>query len=280
MTYKTILVQLDSSRRCAERVAFAATWAKAHGGHLVGLVPTGLYDGVIPAEAVVSGPSDFMARSADFLRERAERISREFHRQLGDEVSHEVRVVDDLAIDAVVRHGRSSDLVIVGQHDADDPQSAPVLADLPQRVLVEVGAPVLVFPYAGRFDHLPQRAVLAWNGTRECAMAVRAAIPALQRAGSVTVVSYGPPEQRRDEPDSLLVRRLLQYLQRHGVQARAEHDVTGIDVGNTLLSRLADMDADLLVMGGYGHARLRELVLGGVTRHILGSMTVPVLMAH
>lgn len=282
MSYKTILVHLDSSARGAERVAFAVRWAKAHQAHLVGLVSSGMYDGLaIPADAVGSGPSDFMARSAQFLAERIERISRSFREQVGDQVPHEVRAVDMVAIDALIAHGRCSDLVIVGQHDPSAPEGDPLPGDLPQRVLMETGCPVLMHPYAGRFDRMPRRVVVAWDGSREASMAVRAALPALAQASHVTVVSYGKPgAAQEDENADLQVPLLLQHLSRHGVAASAERDTVDFEIGDALLSRLADLDTDLLVMGGYGHSRFRELMLGGATRRVLETMTVPVFMAH
>ena len=278
MAYKTVLVHLDSSRRCAERVGLVALWARVHGGRLVGLVPTGLFDGSIPAEALRRGDPDFISASGDFLRARAERISREFREQLGDSVPHEVRVVDAPAVDALVRHGRTSDLVVLGQQDADDPECDPALDDLPLRVLMEAGVPLLVVPFAGHFAQIPQAAVLAWDGSREASAAIRWAVPALQLVRSVTVLSFRRPDEAAG--DTLLMPQLLQFLRSHGIQASARREVSDIATGDALLSRLTDLGTDLLVMGGYGHSRFRELVLGGATRRILGSMTVPVFMAH
>ena len=278
MAFKTILVHLDSSRRCAERVGLAALWARVHGGRLVGLVPTGLLDGSIPAEALRRGAPDFISASADFLRGRAERISREFREQLGDSVPHEVRVVDAPAVDALVRHGRTSDLVVLGQHDADDPECESTQEDLPLRVLMEAGVPLLIVPFAGHFAQIPQAAVLAWDGSREAAAAIRSAVPTLQLMRSVTVLSFGRPDEVAG--DALLMPPLLQFLRSHGIRANGRREVSDIDTGDALLSRLTDLGADLLVMGGYGHSRFRALLLGGATRRILGSMTVPVFMAH
>ena len=278
MAFKTILVHLDSSRRCAERVGLAALWARVHGGRLVGLVPTGLLDGSIPAEALRRGAPDFISASEDFLRGRAERISREFREQLGDSVPHEVRVVDAPAVDALVRHGRTSDLVVLGQHDADDPERESAQEDLPLRVLMEAGVPLLIVPFAGHFAQIPQAAVLAWDGSREAAAAIRSAVPTLQLMRSVTVLSFGRPNEVAG--DALLMPPLLQFLRSHGIRANGRQEVSDIDTGDALLSRLTDLGADLLVMGGYGHSRFRALLLGGATRRILGSMTVPVFMAH
>lgn len=108
---------------------------------------------------------------------------------------------------------------------------------------------------------------------------MRAALPALRRASRVTLVSLRRPRDA-DATQQLLVPDMVQYLLRNGVQARAESLVTETDLADALLSRLSDLGADLLVMGGYGHSRLRERVMGGLTRQTLAQMTVPVLMAH
>ncbi|WPG40887.1 universal stress protein [Variovorax sp. EBFNA2] len=280
MNFKTILVHLDHSVGSTARAALAARWARAHQAHLVGLIPTGLYDGVIPADAIATGMNDFIAESADYLRRRAEAIGREFRESIAatGEVSYEVRLADGATVDAVVQHGRASDLVVLGQDDALDARDLAVHG-LVGPVLMEVGQPALVIPSAGEFEGAAKNAVVAWNGTRESAVALHAALPALRCASSVTIVSFRHPreEDGNRQPSSADMRR---FLSRHGVQATFERNVTDIDVADALLSRVADLGADLLVMGGYGHSRLRELILGGVTRRILAQMAVPVLLAH
>jgi nucleotide-binding universal stress UspA family protein len=144
---------------------------------------------------------------------------------------------------------------------------------------MEVGRPVLVVPLAGMFGGIPKNIVAAWDGSREAAMALQAALPALRRGARVTLLSLRHPRDE-DNTQQLLASDMIQFLLRHGVQARAESEVTEIDIADALLSRVSDLSADLLVMGGYSHSRLRERILGGVTRQILAQMTVPVLMAH
>lgn len=282
MSFKTILVHLDHSQRSPARAALAARWARAHESHLVGLVPTGLLDGVIPADAVATGMTDFIAESADYLRRRAEAISREFRQSIAatGSLSYEVRLVEGATIDAVVQHGRASDLVVLGQDDASHAMDIS-LHGLAGHVLMEVGQPVLIVPSAGQFEGIPRNAVVAWNGSREAAVALHAALPALRRASRVTLASFrGPKEEEADDDRQPSAADMLRFLSRHGIQATFERNVTGIDVADALLSRVAELGADLLVMGGYGHSRLRELILGGVTRQILAQMTVPVLTAH
>ena len=280
MKYKTILVHLDHSDRSPARAALAARWARVHESHLVGLLPTGTYDGVIPADAIPTGTTDFIAESAEYLRRRAETISREFRESIAatGALSYEVRLVEGATIDAVVRHGHASDLVVLGQDDASSAADVSVHG-LASHVLMDVGRPVLIVPSAGQFEGVARRAVVAWNGSRESAVALHAALPALRCASRVTLVSFRHPNEEDDDRKPS-VADMLQFLSRHGIHATFERNITDIDVADALLSRVSDLGADLLVMGGYGHSRLRELVLGGVTRQILSKMTVPVLMAH
>ncbi|SFM62765.1 universal stress protein [Variovorax sp. OV329] len=281
MSYKTILVHLDTSHRCTARVGLAAAWARLHGAHLSGLLPSGLYDGRMPADAIAPGGAGFIRQSAHYLRERAERVGRAFHRQLDvpDGPPHELFVVDGAAADSLVLHGRSADLVVLGQYDSRDTgDMEPV--DLPQRVLMDVGRPILLVPHAGQFRAVPRHALAAWDGSRESAVALHAALPALAHAQKVTLIHCRPARTAAEPGLQLTLPEVLTYLRRHGVPAEAEDAVGNRGVADTLLSHVADLDVDLLVMGGYGHSRLRELVLGGTTRSILRQMTVPVLMAH
>lgn len=280
MDFKTILVHLDHTDRCSARVALAAGLARAHGSHLIGLVPTGLYDGVIPADAIPTGVTDFIAESADHLRRRAEAISESFKVRVSgpNPVSHEIRLTDGTAVDAIVQHGRSSDLIVLGQEDRSARSDTPAHGLVP-RVMLQAGRPVLVVPYAGIARPEARNVFVAWDGSRASGVAMRAALPLLAKARQVKLVfcrRLGQPH----EPARLLVAETLQWLQRHGVKATAEEDVIEIDIAAALLSRACDLGADLMVMGGYEHSRLREVVLGGVTQQILAHMTFPVLMAH
>lgn len=280
MTFKTLLVHLDHSARCPVRSVVAALWSRAHESHLIGLLPTGLYDGVIPAAAIPAGMPEHIAASAAYLRRRAKSIARNFREDVAGAGarSYEVRVVDDVTADAVVHYGRASDLLVLGQSDAAEGLDTTVHG-LPEQALMNAGRPVLVVPSAGTFDVIPKSIVVAWDGSRASAVALRAALPALQLAAGVTLLSMQHPGDG-NAAQQIMAPDMVEYLRRHGVQSRAESLVTEIDLAQALLSRLSDLSADLLVMGGYGHSRLRERVLGGVTRQILVQMTVPVLIAH
>lgn len=147
---------------------------------------------------------------------------------------------------------------------------------LPERVVLSSGRPVLIVPYAGRFDTLAGHVVVAWNESREAARAVNDAMPLLERARKVTVFQVDP-EDEHGGAAAELARRLAH----HGVRAEAHHTVSGgLAAGEVLLSTIADLAAECLVMGAYGHSRVRELTLGGVTRTVLAHMTVPVIMSY
>ncbi|MDR6536776.1 universal stress protein [Variovorax soli] len=279
MNFKTILVHLDHTDRCRARVALATRIAKAQGGHLVGLLPNGLLDGTIPANALPTGMTDFIAESAHYLRQRADGISEGFRAVVNaaDAHSHEVREVEGTTIDELIAHGRSSDLIVLGQEDSATDSDVPARGLVPQ-VMLHAGRPVLVVPYAGDFGDLGKNVLLAWDGSRAAALAMREALPLLAGARRVTLASFRGTGA--DAGEALLIPEMLRWLERHGVQPRAEQDVVEIDISDALLSRVSDLGADLIVMGGYGHSRLREMVLGGVTREVLSHMTVPVLIAH
>jgi nucleotide-binding universal stress UspA family protein len=176
-------------------------------------------------------------------------------------------------------HARYADLVIVGQMEPGLPAGHSARA-LPERLLLGVGRPILVVPYAGVFTTVGERVLVAWNASREATRAVNDALPLLQRASQVTVLAINPRGGVSGDGD-VPGADLALHLSRHGVKAEASWvPAQDIEVAAMLLSWACDCQADLIVMGGYGHSRIRELVLGGATREMLQIMTVPTLMSH
>ncbi|MBM3518925.1 MAG: universal stress protein [Alphaproteobacteria bacterium] len=172
-------------------------------------------------------------------------------------------------------HARYADLVLVGQSGGEG-ETIDVGPALAEDVVMTCGRPVLTLPFAGHFPSIGKRPLVAWNGTREATRAVHDAMTILAKADLVTVLSVTEPN-----PDHLPGAEICTHLARHGVKAESRHSVAGeLGVGDVLLNAVADYGADLLVMGAYGHSRLRELVLGGPSRHLLNVMTCPVLMSH
>ena len=278
--FKTIGVHLDAGPHCAQRVDLAISVAARHGAHLVGLAPTGLPDALATLSSAVPDGVEFIALSARFLRERAEAAVADFveRARAAGVASYEARVVVDEPVDAIVRLGRCSDLLVIGQTDR---RASPdgVAWDFPQQTVLHAGCPLLVVPFAGRSDAVGERVLVAWKGTREAVRAVRDALPVLRAAERVVLIEVADAAPPTDAGRVALL-EVQGWLSRHGVESEVRLESGGGEAGDVLLSRAADHGSDLIVMGAYGHSRVREWVLGGVTRHLLNHMTVPTLMSH
>lgn len=272
MTYKTILVHLDENPRRAERLQLAFGLAARFDAHLVGLFALGVAR--IPSHALAeAGPivSEIEARQRSEAARLAEKEFRDAERRAGGNA--EWRPSMDDALRAVRLSARYADLVIIGQPEPEDGLGRALAED----VVLSAGRPVLTVPYAGRFAGIGKRVLVAWNASREASRAVGDALPLLAQAESVEVVAFDANGYHGDVPAA----DISLYLARHGVKATAaRQQAKNVEIGAQILSRAADAGADLIVMGAYGHSRLRELALGGATRSILEAMTVPVLMAH
>jgi len=279
MSYKTIAVHLDAGPRCATRVALAARLAVRHGSRLVGIAPTGLPDVIAAMNAAIPEAIECIALSAADLRASAETTARAFEAECrrAGVAAFEAEVVVEEAVDALVRHGRCSDLVVVGKADRDMPIDG-VANDFPQQVLLHAGPPVLVVPCKGTFASLGERVLIGWKDTREAARALRDALPLLRDARHVSLVEIGPV--RTDRVDDGSLEAASAWLDSHSIPFDAHREIGLADVAEQLLSRARDLDVDLIVCGGYGHSRLREWTLGGVTRDLLRHMTVPTLLSH
>jgi nucleotide-binding universal stress UspA family protein len=277
MKLKDLLVYVDHDPACEARVDLALALAARHEAHLTGLhVMTWPR---LPGYAEAELPPSFLDLQRRQLVERAGEAEEMFHTQARRHgVRAEWRAAEGDLADRVKLHARYADLTVVGQ--GLDIKNAPGdLAALPENLVLGVGRPVLVIPRYGSFPTLGQSVLVAWNGSREATRAVNDAIPLLARAARVTVLSVDPEDDgRRPRVPSA---DIALHLARHGIAAEAA-STRGVDlgIGDLLLSRAADLSADLIVMGAYGHSRVREMVLGGATRHLLQHMTVPVLMSH
>ena len=278
MAYKTILVHVDESPQWPERFEVAARLAADFGAHLVGLcilrrpeLPGYIRSAEI-AEMIAERSRDAEARvkkSRDMLLERLSRQG----------LSGECRVVEGEPQELASVHGRYADLLVISQADPSAPNGAAAMQDI-QSVIFAAGRPLLIVPYVGQVKTLGTHVLVAWNASREATRAVTDALPLLQRAEKVTVMVVRPRSDAKAHGD-VPGADIATYLARHGVKVEVSaEEGEGIEVGELILSRVADLSVDLLVTGAYSHSRLREWILGGVTRTMLESMTVPVLMAH
>jgi nucleotide-binding universal stress UspA family protein len=272
MSFRTIVVHLDGRPRRAERLALAFALAGRFDAHLVGLFA--LEAARIPSYALAETGQLVVEIERKRRAEEARAAEAEFRqaeRRAAGKAEWRLSLDDPQS--ALRLSARYADLVIAGQPEADDGPGRAFAGEL----VLGAGRPVLFVPLAGRFADCGKRVLVAWNASREAARAVTDALPLLQRADVVEVVAFQPGGEHGEIPAA----DISHYLARHGVKANAARDVNpGVGIGERILSRAADLGADLIVMGAYGHSRLRELALGGATRTVLDSMTAPVLMAH
>ena len=260
MAYKDMLVVVDDHPNARERIALAADIAERFDAHLAGLWVSLVWEPQLPHPAIAA-----RALFEEVVGERR--------------VSAEWRSATGFPVDIAAVQARYADLVVLGQLDPGDPQ-ARVNSPRPEDIALSAGRAILVIPYVGNYGPIGQHILVAWDASREATRAVNDAMPFLTTASSVTVIMVDPVSNREEHGD-VPGADIALHLARHGVNARVEATVSGgVGIGEVLLSRASDLCADLLVMGAYGHSRVRELVLGGATRTVLNRMTLPVLMSH
>jgi nucleotide-binding universal stress UspA family protein len=270
---KDILVIIDADRRATMA---AAEIAKHTGAFLNGVALT--FEALLPIyTAAAPIPTELVVSAHDQSLGDAERLRFDFEalaQRAG--VPARSRVAETIAGDGLLGIVGScvlTDLAVVGQMDPD--RREPMREVLIESLLFHARLPIMLIPYAGVRNFQPDRAVIGWNGSATAARALRAALPLLSLAKSVTVVVVD------EDGPGLAGSEVAAYLARHNISARLrEIDHPSSGAGQALLRFAAEENADWLVMGAYGHSRMREFLLGGVTRHIIGGATLPVFMAH
>ncbi len=270
---KEILVHADADNRRDVRFALAAEIAKAHEAHLIGLFALeyselpGYVSAQISAELLDRARETYI-RQADKAREAFESAAD------GAGVRSEWRQETGLANRLLAQHGLYMDLIVASQ--PENGRSGTRSQSFPGELALSSGRPVIAIPYAGDHAGFGKRALIAWNGSREASRALHDALPFLMRAESVVVLAVDPPDEAHIPGADISA-----HLAHHGVPVEARHSIApDIAVGDELLNMASNLGSDLIVMGAYGRSRLREAVFGGATQHILGHMTVPVLMSH
>lgn len=282
MSIKNILVHVGDSKHCAARLDVAVDLTRRFAAHLVGVYA--IPDPYI-ASYMAGGDSSYVP--AAFIKEQIQRgrdlaatAEAGFRAHLEKAgVDAEWRAIEGNAGDVISLNARYADLTIVGQADPDDREGYPD-PGLPAEVALTSGRPILVVPYVGPGKTLAKNIMVAWNASREATRAVNDALPLLQAADKVSLLAVDPEKGGADHGE-IPCADIALFLARHGVKAEAIRTVSNdLEIADVFLSRIADLGSDLLVMGAYGHSRMREFVMGGATRGILSQMTVPVLMSH
>lgn len=269
---KSLLVHVDASPQAAVRLQLAEQLALAHGAQATAIYA--VVSALLRYPMAMAAGADMAPMLAEVDAQRLDAARKCYAATV--KPAHVAwlectgRPIADMAEQALY-----ADLLVLGQRSADENRDVDVPADFVSSVLIASGRAAIVVPHIAKAPVKLERVLVAWKPTREAARAVTAALPLLQQARKVTVASFDEGDEAAAEAG------IVGYLRQHGVQASFKREVASEgDVGDQLLSLAADEQSDLLVMGCYGHGRAREWVLGGASRTVIDSMTIPVLMSH
>lgn len=279
MAIKDILVHLNGTDSGQAVVDAAVSLAAKHNARLIGVYAGVPYD--MPTYVIAQLPADVIQAHQAHVEEAVKKTAEMFEKTCtANGISHDYREGDwREPVDNVVNlHARYADFVMIAQ---PGPNSAVAHArEVVDRIVLGAGAGVMVVPPKSAKESIGERILVGWDGGMHAARAIRDALPLLEAASEVKVLCVDPKPGRGGLGD-LPGADLSAYLASHGVKAEADHrSSVGGDVGSTILNDSADFGADLIVTGGYGHSRLGELLLGGVTDTLIEQSAVPVFMSH
>jgi len=274
---KDIVVNLSVREDGGNVGDYAVSVADALGAHIAGIAF--LYDPIVPISGTGYIPAEIIDTQVADNQDAAKAAIDRFNAATARTgVSAETVTLSASAAgagDQFARIARRFDLAIVPQAE---PKGGSVEELIAETTLFESGRPMIVVPYIQKSPLKLDLVMVCWDGGRQAARAINDAMPLLAKAGRVEVVIVANEPGKQDEIEGADIGK---HLARHGLKVEVKRISAGkIDVGAALLSHAADSGTDFVVMGGYGHSRLRQFLLGGVTRSILQSMTAPVLMAH
>ena len=274
---KDVVVNLTGGHPQDFASEYAISVAAAFGAHVVGV--GFVYEPVIPGSLLGGIPTDLIeAQREENSRAAKEAIGRFEAAAKAAGLSAETRLVDASVAGAADQFGRIArrfDIAVVGQARREQGASEELLIE---GALFGSGRPVVIVPYIQKQGLKLDRVIVCWDGSRPAARAIGDAMPFLKRAKTIEIVVV---TGERDKSGEITGTNMRRHLARHGVTVEIKHITRGgTGVQNAILAHAADTGADFMVLDGYGHSRLREFILGGVTRSILKSMTVPVLMSH
>jgi nucleotide-binding universal stress UspA family protein len=275
MAIRSILVHVNDDTNNDTTIRAAISIARQNEAVLTGLyvrpfpivVPVAPIGGAMP---VIDGMIEAYQQACEAVRKRFETAT------TGAGISHDWRDDDGDPAEQIGFHGRYTDIVVLGQVPPDQ-SDGRTPRDFPAIATMNSGRPTLAIPYAGEHGTTIKRAMLCWNATREASRALHDSLMILQPGARIDVLCV----DAEDGQDRLPGAEIAAHLTRHGFEAVAHHLASGdLSASETILSASAEMDSELIIMGAYGHARIREIALGGVTRSLMEHMPVPVLMAH
>lgn len=280
MAYQTLLAHLSNEAVSRAVIAVATILAERHAAHLVGLhiqPPLNLPDSVaVPISLEITDHWIEQQRLCETT------IKQLFNHSFNSQTYvSEWRSIDcgmSTVIGTLVEHGNTSDLLILSQNEGEACNS--YFRNLAEHAVMSCGRPVLIVPDDDPVEQIGERVFVSWDGSRESTRAIFGSLPLLRRASLVHLHRINQPHHDRHHILSITA-ELANTLARHGVNVEIMHsDAHKNEIGDELLAFAKDMEADVLVMGCYGHSPLREFLLGGTTRHVLANATLPVLMSN
>lgn len=272
MALKDILLHIDNSPGFSHRLDLAVSLAKSHGAHLKGLyvLAHSYY-----APRYERGSTEAAQKAEVLFSERTSQAGISAEWLLAD-----WSVVGVSVTEIINLYAYYTDLVIIGQPDhSSTDRSTPL--DLPERLGLGAGRPLLVVPYVGSFSCIGERVMIAWKSGREAVRSANDALPLLEKASHVSVVSISPADNP-DSADADNAHSICTHLARHAVKVTHEHIHAGssMSVGDLLLNHACEQKMDMLVMGAYAQSRRGVFMHSPVARHLLNFMTVPVFISH
>jgi len=274
---KDIVVNLPLSPDRTQTARFAVSVARQFQAHLAGVAF--VYDPVLPAvDMGVAVPRSYVAEAQAAAQAKADAAAADFEERVRRDGlsagSHKFNVATVGAPTQFAEIARRFDLAIVSQSESNDDVIDSAIAET---TLFESGGPVLVVPYIQKDDLKLDRVAVCWDGSRPAARAIADAMPFIRQSKLTSLIVVDNDQPKSTDVPGIDIAR---HIARHGVNVELKNLPMTVDVGTTILNFISDSSIDFLVMGGYGHSRLRQFILGGATRSILESMTVPTLMSH
>lgn len=280
MTIRDILLHLDPATRNEAETAMAISLAQSHDAHLAALVTATTAELPLYGFAGLSGSfiQTLDGHVDQAIAEARDQFLAACDKQGLNGDCRSVKLYDAEVSEAVALHGRHADLVVVRQSSPDVHRAGG--KDVVDHIVIAAGRPVLVVPYIGVPEAIGRNVVVCWDGSREAARALADAMPLMQKADTVHVLVVNAAK-RGNAHGELPGADISTHLARHGLNVELMvEEAAEIDAANMVLSRVADLGADLLVMGAFSHSQLRQTLFGGFSRTILQEMTLPVLLSH
>ena len=281
MTYKNILAYLDSGADNSLMLKQAMGLARDHGARVTGLIARPIPEPNWSLVGETAMPRTALADLQSFSVERADGALSEFNLAMERSgVKGDTRVQDcssHAVAEVVCQFARRHDLVVIGQSTGRGGRFGG--HELPDDTVMGGGRPVLVIPYVVT-KPVGRHIMVGWDGSREAARAVNDAMPMLRQAHKVTLIMVNPIPSvisQSAQPGA----GIHQHLRAHGIDAAVDREKSAdMKTEDVILSRVSDLDVDMLVLGAYSTPRYQEIIFGGVTRHLMNEMTVPIMFSH